>query len=170
MPSAPDLLSGSLDWLDQPVLVAIFATSLLMWTLILERQVFLWWRFPRLRRRLIAHWDRTGHADPLARRLRRQNLIDRQRRHLQRGLPLLQTLVGVLPLLGLFGTVSGMGLTFDALGAADSVEADLGVGISRALTSTLAGLLSALPGLYFSASLQRQAQTALAGLASHLEH
>ena len=165
-----ELATTRLDWLGQPVILAIFAASLLMWTLILERYLFVWWQFPRARRRLIEQWCATVHADPLARRLRRQSLIAGQQRALQRGLPVLRALVAVLPLLGLFGTVSGMSLTFEALGARDSVEADLGVGISRALTSTLAGLVCALPGLYFSASLQRRSQTALAGLASHLEH
>jgi biopolymer transport protein ExbB len=51
---------------------------------------------------------------------------------------------GMLPMLGLMGTVSGMILTFRSLAATSSRQV-LSLGLAEALYATLAGLLGALP-------------------------
>jgi biopolymer transport protein ExbB len=51
---------------------------------------------------------------------------------------------GILPMLGLMGTVSGMILTFRSLAATSSRQV-LSLGLAEALYATLAGLLGALP-------------------------
>ena len=158
------------EWLQQPVLAAIFAVSLLMWTLIFERYLFLIWRHPRDVRRRLAQWSGSSYREPIARRLQRQSELAAAQRALNRHLGVLQALVAVLPLLGLFGTVNGMAATFEAISAGSRPGAGIGGGISQALISTLAGLVCALPGLYASANLRRRAESALAVLARHLEH
>jgi biopolymer transport protein ExbB len=65
---------------------------------------------------------------------------------LERGLLILATIANVAPLLGFLGTVSGMVAAFDAIAAADQVNAKLvAAGISEALLTTMAGLLVAIP-------------------------
>jgi biopolymer transport protein ExbB len=65
---------------------------------------------------------------------------------LERGLLILATIANVGPLLGFLGTVSGMVAAFDAIAAADQVNAKLvASGISEALLTTMAGLLVAIP-------------------------
>lgn len=65
---------------------------------------------------------------------------------LERGLLILATIANVAPLLGFLGTVSGMVAAFDAIAAADQVNAKLvASGISEALLTTMAGLLVAIP-------------------------
>jgi biopolymer transport protein ExbB len=65
---------------------------------------------------------------------------------LERGLLVLATLANVSPLLGFLGTVSGMISAFDAIAAADQVNAKLvASGISEALLTTMAGLVIAIP-------------------------
>lgn len=65
---------------------------------------------------------------------------------LERGLLVLATIANVAPLLGFLGTVSGMVAAFDAIAAADQVNAKLvASGISEALLTTMAGLLVAIP-------------------------
>jgi biopolymer transport protein ExbB len=65
---------------------------------------------------------------------------------LERGLLWIATIANVAPLLGFLGTVSGMVSAFDAIAAADQVNAKLvASGISEALLTTMAGLLVAIP-------------------------
>ncbi|GJM43313.1 MAG: hypothetical protein DHS20C21_01550 [Gemmatimonadota bacterium] len=65
---------------------------------------------------------------------------------LERGLLILATIANVAPLLGFLGTVSGMVAAFDAIAAADQVNAKLvASGISEALLTTMGGLLVAIP-------------------------
>jgi len=65
---------------------------------------------------------------------------------LERGLLILATIANVAPLLGFLGTVSGMINAFDAIAAADQVNAKLvASGISEALITTMAGLVVAIP-------------------------
>lgn len=65
---------------------------------------------------------------------------------LERGLVVLATTANVAPLLGFYGTVSGMIKSFDALAEQGlSNPAAVAAGISEALITTAAGLLIAIP-------------------------
>ncbi len=69
---------------------------------------------------------------------------------LERGLIWLATISTVAPLLGFFGTVTGMIDAFDNIAAADQVSAKIVAGgISQALITTQAGLLVAIPTSLF---------------------
>lgn len=65
---------------------------------------------------------------------------------LERRLVVLATTANVAPLLGFFGTVTGMMKSFDALAAQGlSNPAAVAIGIKEALTTTAAGLFVAIP-------------------------
>ena len=69
---------------------------------------------------------------------------------LERGLVVLEVIVGIAPLLGLTGTIVGMMSVFHGLGQADLSNAvKLAEGIALILRATLAGLLIAIPSLIF---------------------
>jgi len=73
----------------------------------------------------------------------------------------LQALVGILPLLGLLGTVSGMIKVFEVITVFGSGNTrGMASGISEALVTTMAGLFTALSGLYFVSDLERRAENA----------
>lgn len=77
----------------------------------------------------------------------------------ERQLKFMKLCVGVAPLLGLFGTVTGMLATFAALASGSGGEqtmGDIAKGISEALITTEAGLVVALPGLFFHYHLSRK--------------
>jgi biopolymer transport protein ExbB len=76
---------------------------------------------------------------------------------LRRGLKPLQTVVGVAPLLGLIGTVYGMIVAFQGLGAAGDKVDVLSKGIYEALVTTAAGLTIAIPFLFVNQWLSRKA-------------
>ena len=70
--------------------------------------------------------------------------------HLERGLVVLEVIVGIAPLLGLVGTIAGMMTVFGNLGQTGlSDAAKLAEGIALILRATLAGLLIAIPSLIF---------------------
>jgi biopolymer transport protein ExbB len=69
---------------------------------------------------------------------------------LERGLVVLEIIVGIAPLLGLVGTILGMMTAFGNVGNAGQIDpAKLALGISLILRATLFGLLIAIPSLVF---------------------
>jgi biopolymer transport protein ExbB len=76
----------------------------------------------------------------------------------ERNLKVMRVCVAVGPLLGLFGTVTGMLVTFGALASGSGGEKTMSAiakGISEALITTETGLVVALPGLLFQYQLAR---------------
>ena len=89
----------------------------------------------------------------------------------ERDLKVMKICVGAAPLLGLFGTVTGMLATFGALASGSGGEKTMGMiakGISEALITTETGLVVALPGLFLHYHLTRNHERYKAFLA-HLE-
>ncbi len=75
-----------------------------------------------------------------------------------RDLRVLKVTIGTAPLLGLFGTVTGMLATFGALATGsggDQTMEQIAKGISEALITTETGLIVALPGLFVHYQLAR---------------
>lgn len=88
------------------------------------------------------HLPREENVDALQTRARREIV------KLERGLVILEIIVGIAPLLGLVGTIVGMMTLFGNIGKEGLNDAArLAHGISLILTATLAGLLIAIPSL-----------------------
>jgi biopolymer transport protein ExbB len=82
---------------------------------------------------------------------------------------LIKTLVALAPLLGLLGTVTGMIDVFDVLAYSGSSSARLMAGgVFRATIPTMAGMMAALSGLYFSTVLPRWSARETARFADEL--
>ncbi len=84
--------------------------------------------------------------------------MDRMRQHL----PILDTIITVSPLLGIFGTVIGIILSFEILGSAGIEEPQaVTAGIAQALITTASGLgiaiLSLFPYNYFNSRVEKAA-------------
>ena len=89
-------------------------------------------------------WPKADNVDALQTRARHE--ITR----LERGLVVLEIIVGIAPLLGLVGTIVGMISTFANIGSSGVPDAQkLAHGISTILWATLIGLLIAIPSLIF---------------------
>jgi biopolymer transport protein ExbB len=88
-----------------------------------------------------------------------------------RDLKVIKVCISAAPLFGLLGTVTGMLATFYALATGSGGEktmASIAAGISQALITTEAGLIVALPGLFFHYQLKRKHERYNAFLA-HME-
>ena len=79
---------------------------------------------------------------------------------LERGLVVLEIIVGIAPLLGLVGTILGMIAVFGDVGQAGLTDAaKLAQGISLILRATLWGLLIAIPSLIFWSYYSKKVET-----------
>jgi biopolymer transport protein ExbB len=86
---------------------------------------------------------------------------------LERGLGVLIGAVQIAPLLGLLGTVTGLIQAFEAASTGEQISAQLlSAGIYKALTTTVAGLLVAIPAYLAYSALGG----VVARLADDLEH
>ena len=86
--------------------------------------------------------------DAVDRALLRANTVELSK--LEKHVPFLATTASITPFIGLFGTVWGIMMSFQGIGAAGSTS--LGVvapGIAQALIATAAGLFAAIPAVYF---------------------
>lgn len=79
---------------------------------------------------------------------------------LERGLVVLEIIVGIAPLLGLVGTIIGMMTVFSDVGHAGLNDAaKMAQGIALILRATLLGLLIAIPSLIFWSYYTRKVET-----------
>ena len=177
--------------MEQIIIVILLFTSVVGLTFIVERGLALRWKkvIPTeietalescRRREDIKELTRAceAHPSPMGRLLlaaaehmdwpRQENVdsLQTRARHelsgLERGLVVLEIIVGIAPLLGLVGTILGMITLFSTMG-------DVGLGdntrfakgIALALNATLLGLIVAIPSLvawsYYSRKVERMA-------------
>jgi biopolymer transport protein ExbB len=88
------------------------------------------------------NWPREDNIDAL--QISARHEITR----LERGLVVLEIVVGIGPLLGLVGTIAGLIILFSAVGLEGMTDSQrVAEGIATALQATLAGLLTAIPSL-----------------------
>ena len=104
--------------------------------------------------------DASSHLDwPKA---ENEAAMETQARHeivrLERGLVVLEIIVGIAPLLGLVGTIAGMMTLFGEMGPNGPEAGKLAAGIALILRATLCGLLIAIPSLitwsYFTKKIE----------------
>jgi biopolymer transport protein ExbB len=82
----------------------------------------------------------------------------------------IKVLVALAPLLGLLGTVTGMIEVFDVMAITGSGNARaMAAGISKATLPTMAGMVVALSGLFFTSNLERKAEWSVEQLEDQLE-
>jgi biopolymer transport protein ExbB len=175
--------------MEPVVYVLLFLTSVVGLTFIVERGIALRWRrvlppeveaavescqtpedVPMLRRVCQQHdspisrllllaaehldWPKAEAVDAIQSRARHE--IAR----LERGLVVLEIIIGIAPLLGLVGTILGMMTAFGNVGQAGQIDpAELAKGISLILRATLLGLLIAIPSLIFWSYYSKKVET-----------
>ncbi len=152
------------EFFDQggPVLFVILLSSILLWSLIIERYWFFLVGYKKIHNKTIKQWEKRTDKNSWHSKMVREGLLADIQVSAKYNLIPINTLIAVLPLLGLLGTVTGMITIFDVINVFGTSNArGMADGISRALLPTTAGLVTSIVALYFSTDLSRRAQNQL---------
>ncbi|MCP4602843.1 MAG: MotA/TolQ/ExbB proton channel family protein [Proteobacteria bacterium] len=134
-----------------------------MWILILERVVYFQLVHPLRLKKTVRHWESRSEKSSWYAKKIRELEVSQISHKLNHSLPMIKTLVMLCPLLGLLGTVTGMIEVFDIMAIVGSGNARaMASGVSKATIPTMAGMVAALSGIYFSARLDRTAKKKIA--------
>lgn len=153
------------------VLYFVAVALLLMWILMIERFWFLSASYPKIRDGIIANWDaRADTTSWYAHRIR-DTWISEATELLEKNMITIKTLVAMCPLIGLLGTVTGMISVFETMAQQGTGNPRLmAAGISMATIPTMAGMVAALSGVFFSSRLDAKVKLAKAKLVDSLPH
>lgn len=145
--------------LGGPVLRIIGVNILFLWILILERLIYYRTGLKSLFEEALNEWERRSERKSWHARQVREAIISRVRIASEKGLPMIQTLVALCPLLGLMGTVTGMIQVFEVMAISGTSNArSMAAGVSRATVPTMAGMVGALSGVFLITILTRTAK------------
>lgn len=165
---APDIIRRFMES-GGDVLWLIALLTFVMWSLVFER----FWYFHRVLRQevddVVNIWEsRRERKSWNAHQIRRQ-LISIINIRINQGLPMIQTLVAMAPLLGLLGTVTGMIEVFNIMAVTGGGDAkQMAGGVSKATIPTMAGMVAALSGVFANTYVTRIAERESELLEDHL--
>ena len=157
------LIENTFPWfgymidLGGDILLLIIILAAVLWTLMIERFFYLGQIYPHQALVAVHAWKkRTERRSWYAQQFRRF-LIYKANQSLQRNLGLLRTLIKLCPLLGLLGTVIGMLEIFDAVAITGGTNPRAtAAGVSKAIITTMAGMVVAISGLPLVGVLNRK--------------
>ena len=142
-----------------PVLWLIFFVLAALWFFIFERFYYFYRVYPQQKHEAQTSWSqREDKASWFALKIREEE-ISKITQKMSQFLSIIKTLVLISPLLGLMGTVTGMISIFDIISISGTGNPRLmASGISLAVIPTMAGLVTALSGLYFASYFDKKLQ------------
>jgi len=165
-----DLLMGPIEAvrdfmeLGGDVLTLIALTIFVMWVLIIERMIYFRTGLKAMAKDIHDTWEGRPERNSWNSHQIRDAMISRYEMAANVGVPVIQTLVALCPLLGLMGTVTGMIEVFDVMAISGSGNArSMASGVSKATIPTMAGMVGALSGVFLITLITR-------GIESRVEH
>lgn len=139
------------------VLWAILWLSIILWCLIVERLLYFKQGYPKQRKIWVDQWQSRTDKNSQRALFIRECIICEAKISMNQSVPIIAMLVGLSPLLGLLGTVTGMIQVFDVMAVTGSGNARaMAAGVSQATLPTMAGMVIAITGLYFSKLLEQK--------------
>lgn len=172
-----NLFSGFFEGIDQflhsggTILWVILLVSIALWCLIVERLLFFRLSYPKLREQCLTEWN--GRCDKVSQKALniRNAIISKAHISMNKTVPIIQMLIKLCPLLGLLGTVTGMIHVFDVLAVTGTGNARaMASGVSHATIPTMAGMVIAISGLYFSKLIEERVNDETHHLADLLKY
>ncbi len=139
------------------VLWVILWTSVCLWSLIAERLLYFKLTYPKQRQQWLGRWEsRTDKSSQRALYIR-DGIISEAKIKMEKTVTIIKILVALCPLLGLLGTVTGMIHVFDVMAVTGTGNARaMASGVSQATIPTMAGMVVAIAGLYFSKLIEQR--------------
>ena len=153
------------------VLYVVAVVLFIMWFLVLERYWYVSAIFPKIKKDIITRWDARADTTSWYAHKIRDTWISEATNDLDQRMLLIKTLVAMCPLVGLLGTVTGMIAVFDIMATQGTGNPrTMAAGISMATIPTMAGMVAALSGLFFSSRLEVKVKREKADLVDSLPH
>ncbi|MAD74835.1 MAG: biopolymer transporter ExbB [Rheinheimera sp.] len=153
------------------VLYVVAVVLFVMWFLMLERYWSVSAIFPKIKKDIITRWDARADTTSWYAHKIRDTWISEATNDLDQRMLLIKTLVAMCPLVGLLGTVTGMIAVFDIMATQGTGNPrTMAAGISMATIPTMAGMVAALSGLFFSSRLEVKVKREKADLVDSLPH
>lgn len=138
------------------VLWLILAVAVMLWALILERLMFYRRDYPAIAQSIVSEWRRRSDFSSWQAKRQREALVSEVNRTLKESTGLIKTIIALCPMMGLLGTVTGMVQVFDVMAVLGTGNARaMAAGVSKATLPTMAGMVVALSGLYFSSYFEQ---------------
>ncbi|MDN7123391.1 MotA/TolQ/ExbB proton channel family protein [Pseudidiomarina terrestris] len=153
------------------VLYFVMGALFLMWVLMIERFWFLTTAYPKMKKEIIAKWEARQDTTSWYAHKIREAWISEASDKLNARMLLVKTTIAMCPLIGLLGTVTGMIAVFETMATQGTGNPRLMAdGISMATIPTMAGMVAALSGMFFSTRLESRVKRARDKLIDSLPH
>ena len=151
------------------VLYLIGLLAFLMWFLIFERLWYFNFNHQSTIDVVVQDWSKRSDKKSWNSKAIREMLISQTSSTINLNLTLIKLCVGVAPLLGLFGTITGMMEVFHLLAITGGGDAKaMAGGVSRSTIPAMAGLSVAITGTFASTFLRNKSNREVELLSEHL--
>ncbi len=141
------------------VVLAILGIILLLWLFILERIAYFAFTHKQVLQVAVTEWENRSERTSWYAHQIRYDLVATVEMALDDNMRIIKMLVGLCPLFGLLGTVTGMIEVFDVMAfLGNGSPSAMASGISKATIPTMAGMVGALTGVFAQSFLQRHIQ------------
>ncbi|SDK00701.1 MotA/TolQ/ExbB proton channel family protein [Microbulbifer yueqingensis] len=152
-----------------PVLFLIAGLTFFMWTLIFERIFYFNKGLKGDVQGAMDQWEERAERKSWNAHRIREALISRVSGKIDDNMDMIQACVALAPLFGLLGTVWGMINVFEVLAITGGGDAkQMASGVSMATIPTMAGMVTALSGVFANTYLTRKAERETQLLEDHL--
>lgn len=139
-----------------PVLLLIAGLTFFMWTLIFDRIFYYHSGLKRDLKNAAENWEGRPERNSWNARQIRYALISRVSEKIKSNVDMIQACVALAPLFGLLGTVWGMINVFEVLAITGGGDAkQMAGGVSMATIPTMAGMVTALSGVFGNTYITR---------------
>lgn len=138
------------------VLFAIAFVIFMLWLFIIERSAYFVFSHKHFVSNAVNEWESRSERTSWSAHRVREDLIAGVKMQLESNMPMIKMLVGLCPLFGLLGTVTGMISVFDVMAfIGNGSPKAMAAGISKATIPTMAGMVGALTGVFGQSILER---------------
>ncbi|MDH3511900.1 MAG: TonB family protein [Gammaproteobacteria bacterium] len=158
------------EFLDRggQVMVVLGWVVFIMWTLILERLIFMRTENRVRLKALLAAREAREDQDSWHARAIYDCVVSQLSMRFEAGIQLIRALARLCPLFGLMGTVTGMIVIFEVMAwTGSSSPRAMSAGVAQATLTTMAGMVGALSGIFPAALLNRLAHDQRDALQMH---
>lgn len=147
------------------VLYGILFVIFMLWFFVLERVAYFSFAHKSMLNEAVREWESRAERTSWKAHRIREDLIVAIEMALEKNMPMIKMLIGLCPLFGLLGTVTGMISVFDTMAYLGSGSPKaMAAGISKATIPTMAGMVGALTGVFARSLLDRYIRREKAGL------